>query len=146
MCILPKACVSNAPGAVLGRKDDLMVETPEIKACRPCTSLEGTKDVRVVNCLLLYVVCCCCCGVRKGVWCGFLETELMVHSHADEDRRWNGIGVAFASVPPLGDGRPSLVGALRVPMFAWLTLKLNSSACSGLQAFADLFCCCSLSL
>ena len=31
MCILPKACVSNAPGAVLGRRDDLVVETPEIK-------------------------------------------------------------------------------------------------------------------
>ena len=52
MCIiLPKACVSNAPGAVLGRKDDLMVETPEIKSVPPCASLQGMKDVRVVNCL-----------------------------------------------------------------------------------------------
>lgn len=67
MCILPKACVSNVPGAVLGRRDDLVVETPEIKSVPPCASVEGFEGIGCSCCQLLYVVCCCCWGVRKGV-------------------------------------------------------------------------------
>jgi hypothetical protein len=37
------------------RSEYLMVETPEIKSVPPCASFEGMKDVRVMNCLLLYV-------------------------------------------------------------------------------------------